>query len=156
MEWWEIEPERVIPPAPKETEPPEVPVQIAASDDVDDDVTMPRTLVDYSDFLHRPVTPPAPPDSFIAFDTPPKRLVIAEPEYPEIARRAEVEGMVTVLVTIDEAGRVIDAEIASSDSAVFNQAAIEAAYKFVFKPAYQRDIPVKAKIAIRFRFSLRD
>ena len=152
----DLVPEREIPPVPRETEPPEVPVQIAASDDVDDNVTMPRTLVDRADFLHRPVTPPAPPDSFIAFDTPPERLVTAEPEYPELARRAEVEGMVTVLVTIDEAGRVINAEIASSDSAVFNQAAIEAAYKFVFKPAYQRDIPVKAKIAIRFRFSLRD
>jgi protein TonB len=154
--WVDIEPERVIPPVPKKTEPPEVPVAIAASDDVDDNETMPRTLLDYEDFLHRPPTPPAPPDSFRAFDTPPQLLASAEPVYPELARRAEVEGMVIVLVTIDEGGRVIDAEIASSDSAVFDQAALEAAYKFVFKPAYQRDIPVKARIAIRFRFSLTD
>ncbi len=154
MEWWEIEPERIIPPVPKETEPPDIPVQIAAGDDVDDDVTIPRTLVDYRDFLHRPVVAPPPPDSFIPFDTPPKLEVSAEPVYPELARRAEVEGMVVVLVTIDESGRVISAEVATSDSSVFDEAALAAAYKFVFRPALQRDIPVKAKIAVRFRFSL--
>jgi len=155
-EWVDIEPERVIPQAPKETEPPEVPVQIAASDDVDDNVTMPRTLVDYADFLNRPITPPAEHDIFRAFDTPPELLASAEPVYPELARRAEVEGRVTVLVTIDEGGRVIDAEIASSEAAVFNDAALEAAYRFLFTPALQRDIPVKAKIALRFHFSLTD
>ncbi|MFH1311958.1 MAG: TonB family protein [Candidatus Eisenbacteria bacterium] len=155
-EWLEIEPERVIPPIPKETEPPDIPVRIAASDDVDDDETIPHTLVDSKDFIHRPVVAPPQPDSFIPFDTPPELMTSAEPVYPELARRAEVEGMVVVLVTIDESGRVIGAEVATSDSSVFDEAALAAAYKFAFRPALQRDIPVKARIAIRFRFSLTD
>lgn len=154
MEWWEVEYERIIPAVPKETEPPEIPVQIAAGDNVDDEETIPETLVDYRDFLHRPVVAPPPPDSFIPFDTPPELVASAEPVYPELARRAEVEGMVVVLVTIDETGKVIDAEVATSDSSVFDEAALAAAYKFVFRPALQRDIPVRAKIAVRFRFSL--
>jgi protein TonB len=155
-EWIDIEPERVIPPAPKETELPKVAVKIEASDDVNDDETVPPTSLDYEDLARVPTEPPALREDFVAFDTPPTLRTSVKPVYPEIARRAEVEGSVTVLVTIDESGRVIDAQIAKSDASVFDEAALEAAYKFVFWPALQRDIPVKARIALPFKFSLTD
>jgi len=91
---------------------------------------------------------------FFAFDTYPVPIESAKPKYPELARKAEVEGMVTVTVTIDESGRVINAWIAHSDTPILNDSAIEAAYKFKFSPAKQRDVPVKATISIPFRFSL--
>jgi protein TonB len=155
-EWIDIEPERVIPPVPKEAEPPKVAVKIEASDEVPDDETVPPTSLDYKDLARVPVQPPAVREEFIAFDTPPKVRSSVKPVYPELARRAEVEGRVTVLVTIDETGTVIDARIASSDASVLDQAALDAAFKHVFWPARQREIPVKARIALRFRFSLTD
>jgi protein TonB len=93
---------------------------------------------------------------FFAFDTYPVVRVNAEPKYPEMARKAEVEGTVMVMVTIDEQGNVLSAWVAESSAEVLNEAAIEAAYKFKFSPAKQRDVPVKATISIPFRFSLTD
>jgi TonB family protein len=61
-----------------------------------------------------------------------------------------------VLVSIDEAGRVIEARIGHSDAEVLNQAAIDAALKYVFRPAEQNGIPVKATISMTFRFVLAD
>jgi TonB family protein len=61
---------------------------------------------------------------------------------------------VVVHVTIDEAGRVIDAWIAHSGGDIFNGPAIAAARKYRFTPALQNDIPVKATISLPFRFLL--
>ena len=76
-------------------------------------------------------------------------------EYPELARQAEAEGVVNLLVTIDESGRVIAAKVQTSDAIEsLEKAAIAAAMKWLFKPAKQRDKPVKVRIIIPFRFSL--
>jgi protein TonB len=77
-----------------------------------------------------------------------------KPEYPDTARRAGVEGLVAVCVVIDETGTVIAAEIAASDAPILNEASLQAANRHRFKPAYQHDAPVKAKIGLRFRFLL--
>jgi protein TonB len=112
--------------------------------------------VDPKEFLKLRVPPPRDPERFVAFDEPPRVVRAAEPVYPELARQAEIEGTVEVFVTIDETGRVIDAVVARSDVDILNQAAIDAAFKFVFTPALQRDVPVKARIMIPFKFALRD
>ena len=93
---------------------------------------------------------------FIPFDTMPRVLHRAMPKYPELARKAEVEGKVSVLVTIDTMGNVVDASINHSEAPVLNNAAIEAAYQFKFSPALQREIPVMARIELSFTFTLRD
>jgi protein TonB len=154
FKWYDVEPDVVIPPKPQEVERPVIPVRIEASDDVNDDETMPPTTIDPKDLLNLDVFRPREPETFIAFDEPPMLVRGATPVYPDLARRAEVEGTVEVFVTIDETGRVVDAAVARSDADVFNQAAIDAAYMFVFKPALQRDIPVRARIMIPFRFVL--
>jgi protein TonB len=147
----------VIPPRPPEVKPPERPVEIAPSDDADEDDTIPPNLFDR--LADMPVLPPPPPpvtEDFFAFDKEPELIEAAKPEYPDIARKAGVEGRVAVWVVIDEEGRVISAEIASSDAPILNQACLEAAYRHRFTPAYQRDVPVKSKISLRFRFVLND
>lgn len=148
-------PEFEIPPPPGEIEPPRRPVEIDPTDDPDEDDTIAPTLHDgYRDL---PLVPPPPPpvgDSFFAFDKSPELIEAAKPEYPDIARKAGVEGRVVVWVLIDEAGKVVSAEIASSDAAILNQACLDAAYRHRFLPAYQRDVAVKSKISLRFRFVL--
>jgi len=152
----DIPPEIEIPPPPEEIARPEVAVEIEASDEASEEETIAPTMFDAENLPPAPPPPPPEPEMFFAFDTYPQVIYAAKPKYPELARKAEVEGTVVVMVTIDETGRVINAWIAESDAPILNDAAIEAAYKFKFTPAMQRDVPVKATISIPFRFSLTD
>jgi protein TonB len=150
----EIPPEIEIPPPPEEVARPEVAVEVEASDEASEEETIAPTFLDAENLPPAPPPPPPEPEMFFAFDTYPVVTKSATPKYPELARKAEVEGIVVVMVTIDESGRVINAWIAESSAEVLNQSAIEAAYEFRFTPAKQRDVAVKATISIPFRFSL--
>lgn len=150
----EIPPEIEIPPPPEEIARPEVAVEVEASDEASEEETIAPTFLDAENLPPAPPPPPPEPEMFFAFDTYPVVTKSATPKYPELARKAEVEGIVVVMVTIDESGRVINAWIAESSAEVLNQSAIEAAYEFRFTPAKQRDVAVKATISIPFRFSL--
>jgi protein TonB len=150
----DIPDEIYIPPPPQEVERPQLPQEAEVSDDVDEEETIEETEFN-------PFQPPVAParqeraEVFVAFDTPPKPIRIHKPEYPELARQAHAEGLVIVQVTIDETGRVINASVIKSDTIQsLEEAAIKAAYKCLFKPAKQRDVPVKARITLPFRFSL--
>ena len=77
------------------------------------------------------------------------------PRYPDLARQAGIEGVVNVLVTIDEKGRVVNAINVSTDAnPLLVQPAIEAARKWLFTPAKQRDVPVKVNYLIPIGFKL--
>jgi TonB family protein len=94
-------------------------------------------------------------EAFIAFDTPPERLLEVKPEYPTLAIEAHSQGVVLVMVTIDETGRVIEAVVVSSNViAPLEAAAVKAARATPFRPAKQRDVPVKARVVLPFRFAL--
>ena len=150
----EIPDDIVIPPPPEEIERPVLPTEMEISDDVSVDETIPET-----DF--NPFAPPEIPDdagsgdSFYAFDSPPTAIKTVFPEYPELARAAGAEGTVHVEITVDKNGRVIAARVVRSDTIKsLDQAARKAAMDWLFTPAKQRDIPVKAKIVIPFKFTL--
>jgi protein TonB len=143
-----------IPEAPEEITRPQIPTEIEASDDVSEEETIAPTEFD-------PLDPPdidrneGTGDIFFAFDTPPKAVRKVEPEYPELASKAEAEGRVWLRVTISETGRVIDATVHRSEVIPsLEQAAIEAAMKWLFQPAKQRDRPVKVQILLHFNFAL--
>jgi TonB family protein len=87
-------------------------------------------------------------------DEPPQPIVQVQPEYPEKAKKAKLEGRVIVVAVVDENGDVIQASIHSSTNPIFNEAALEAAKKMKFKPGRQKDIPVKVKVLIPFAFKL--
>jgi protein TonB len=152
----DIPPEIEIPPPPEEISRPEVAVEVEASDEASEDETIAPTFLDAENLPPAPPPPPPEPEMFFAFDTYPVVVESAKPKYPELARKAEVEGTVIVMVTIDENGRVLSAWVAESSTAVLDEAAVAAAYKFRFTPAKQREVPVKATISIPFRFSLTD
>ncbi|MCK4303654.1 MAG: energy transducer TonB [Candidatus Eisenbacteria sp.] len=145
-----------IPPPPKELSAPELPVQdIEASDAEDAEETM--GITDFNPF-EPPAIPQAsggvPPD-FVAYDSPPEAVHLQPPEYPDLAKQAQAEGMVMVEVVIDENGRVIHASIYDSDTTeILELAALAAAKKCLFKPAMQRDTPVKCRVCIPFNFTL--
>lgn len=146
-----------IPPPPEEVQMPTVPIEAASDEEADEAQDLPETTFD--DFSEMP--PPPPPDAggdsgiFLAFDEPPILIDFVTPRYPDLAREAGFEGTVRVRVLVGEDGKVLAADVLSSDvSPAMEQAAIEAAKKCRFKPAKQRTTPVKAHVMIPFNFRL--
>jgi periplasmic protein TonB len=76
--------------------------------------------------------------------------------YPEVARRAGVEGTVFVLAYIDEEGVVQKVELLKGIGAGLDEEAMQAVSKVRFTPGKQRGIPRKVRVAIPVIFTLRD
>lgn len=149
----EIPPTQQIqkPPPPSR---PSIPVE-SEDDDLLDDVTIEETEIDLSDVVDAPPPPPDEDEVFEFFAVSEKPVLKHKetPKYPDLARRAGIEGRVTVMVTIDETGNVIDAKVLRSVP-MLDESAIAAAKKCTFKPAKQRDKFVKVKMSIPFDFRL--
>ena len=151
----DVQTEVVVPDAPPDIGvPPEAPVrEVEAADDAGAVETI--GITDFNPFAPPDLPPagPARPESFVAYDSPPVLVHAEEAEYPDLARAAGAEGTVTVLVTIDVTGRVIEAAVSRSNTVpALEAAALAAARRFLFEPAKQRDVPVSCQIEIPFAF----
>jgi protein TonB len=144
-----------VPPLPPEIPEPDVPDESDWADDLEDEIPFPETTVDPYRLPPRPISRPAPIQEFFpVFDQKPIPVHMEPPRYPAIALRAQLEGSVRVMITIDERGRVVHAEVISSTTDLLDQAALDAAYKWRFNPARQGDINVRCRVVIPFRFQL--
>lgn len=88
-------------------------------------------------------------------DKPPRVRRYTQARYPEIARQAGVEGFVVVQATVDRSGRVADAVVVSSDSALLDEAALEAVRQWLFHPAERSGVAVRAVVRAPLEFRLR-
>jgi len=133
---------------------PSIPVE-TEDEDILDDVTIEETEIELGEVSDAPPPPPVEDEVFEFFAVSEKPEIIHKetPQYPDLARRAGIEGKVIVLVTISEKGNVLDAKIMKSVP-MLDEAALNAAKKCTFKPAKQRDRFVKVKMAIPFDFKL--
>jgi protein TonB len=95
------------------------------------------------------------PEDYVAYEKEPELVSPPEPEYPEIAREAGVEGTVLVRVLVGEDGFVKDMVIIQSVP-MLDDAAANAAQTAVFKPALQKDKPVAVWMVIPIEFQLRN
>ena len=86
------------------------------------------------------------------YDKGPQIVKVAEPIYPDAARRANIVGTVDVDIVVDESGKVKQVEVSHSDYEILNEPALEAAKKFVLEPAYRNRIPVMARFSYSFHF----
>lgn len=77
------------------------------------------------------------------------------PEYPEFAKKAEIEGQVLLMFIVNEEGRVTDIKVVKSLNESLDAAAIKAVGKWRYSPAKQRDKPVKVRVIQPVRFELR-
>ncbi len=75
-------------------------------------------------------------------------------QYPEIAKRAGVEGKVYVLAFVNESGDVTNAQIIKGIGAGCDEVALDAVRKTKFKPGRQRGKPVKVQVSIPIIFRL--
>jgi len=74
--------------------------------------------------------------------------------YPEIAKRAGIEGRVFVLAFIDETGNVADAKVIKGIGAGCDEAALEAVKQTKFIPGKQKGEPKKVQVSIPIVFKL--
>lgn len=75
------------------------------------------------------------------------------PPYPQVARAARASGTVTVQVTVDEQGRVVDAK-AVSGHPLLQAAAVAAARQARFRPTLLSGKPVKVTGTLTYDFKL--
>ena len=88
------------------------------------------------------------------FEVPPKLVLRIRPVYPELAKQAELEGVVGLLIVVDEAGDVVSADVVQSVPGL-DRAAVDAILQWRYEPALQRDVPVRVRIFQSVRFRLR-
>lgn len=74
--------------------------------------------------------------------------------YPEIAKRAGIQGIVETLVFIDEKGNVLSVNLLKKIGAGCDQAAIDALMRSKFKPGLMNEVAVKVKIKYPVQFKL--
>ena len=148
------------PPAPSR---PAIPIE-SEDEDISEDETIEDTEIDLTEL---PPPPPAPEQEdesaniFIAYDEAPAPIggfaaIQKALEYPEIARKAGVEGTVFVKVLVDERGNVVKTDVIKSlGNNGCDEAAVKAIKSVKWKPAMQRDKPVKVWVSIPVRFVLK-
>ena len=75
-------------------------------------------------------------------------------KYPEMARRAGVEGMVVVGFVVSEQGNVLNPQVVRGIGASTGQEAIRCVKQLKFKPGKQRGRAVKVQMSLPVRFQL--
>lgn len=80
--------------------------------------------------------------------------IYKEISYPEIAKKAGVEGKVYVLAFINENGGVDDVKVVKGIGAGCDEATIEAVKKTKFKPGKSAGKTAKVKMSLQIQFKL--
>ena len=101
---------------------------------------------------YKPRGSPTAAEEFVPVDKEPVPIKQVQPEYPEEARRAGVEGKVWIKCLIGTDGNVKKALVLRADSDVFIAPAIAAARQWRFQPAQIHGKPVEVWAAIPIRF----
>lgn len=149
------------PPPPK----PPIPIE-APSDDVLEDIEIASTEIDMEAEIEAPPPPKEEkkvieeePTYFVAVEEMPEPIggiggIQSKIVYPEIAKRAGVEGRVYVLAFVDENGNVTKVNTIKGIGAGCDEAAMAAVQKTKFKPGKQRGKSVKVQVSIPVIFKL--
>jgi protein TonB len=143
-----------IPRPEKEVRKPEVVREFEPTDEVDPDATIGPTDYDPAGMSFPIFEEKARRDTFVAFDDPPVLVRRVEPIYPDLARQAELEGTVGLMIVVNELGEVERAEVVRSVPGL-DEAAASAVLQWRFEPARQRDVPVRVKVYQAVSFRLR-
>jgi protein TonB len=152
-----------LPPAPIR---PSVPVP-TESEAVPEDITIETTELDWNLTTLPPPPPPSEGDDieeeyvFVPYDEPPFPIggyaaMQANLRYPDLARKAGIEARVIVGVLVDEKGNSIKTQVLKSSGSPlrFDEAACDALLTVKWKPAVQRDRPVKVWVSVPVVFKL--
>ncbi|NBC15998.1 MAG: TonB family protein [Bacteroidetes bacterium] len=153
------------PPPPR----PPVPVEVPNDEILEDEALN----LDASLDLNEPAQdlPPPPPEEeeeeeepepevFVVVENMPELIgglgsIQKQIEYPEIARKAGVEGRVIVQFVVDENGNVQDPVVVRGIGAGCDEEALRVVREAKFQPGKQRGKPVKVKMSLPITFRLK-
>lgn len=147
------------PPPPR----PPVPVEVPNDEIIEDEMI---NLDAELDFDAPPMDLPPPPeedeeeeDFFVVVEEMPKLIggmakLQSSVKYPEMARRAGIEGRVTVQFIVNEQGKVENARVVRGIGGGCDEEALKAVQQAQFEPGMQRGRPVRVQYALSINFRL--
>ncbi|MEO1022865.1 MAG: energy transducer TonB, partial [Bacteroidota bacterium] len=149
------------PPPPR----PPVPVEVPNDEIIEDEILDLDAELDLDGPLDLPPPPPPSDDEpeeevFVVVEQMPElkggiRGLQKKVVYPEMARRAGIEGRVILQFVVDERGEVVNPRVVRSIGGGCDEAALEALKKYgKFKPGMQRGRPVKVQFSLPIVFKL--
>lgn len=149
------------PPPPR----PPVPVEVPNDEIIEDEILDLDAELDLDGPLDLP--PPPPPsddeeeDFFVVVETMPQLKggladLQRKVKYPEMARRAGIEGRVTVQFIVNEQGRVENPRVIRGIGGGCDEAALEAVKQAKFSPGMQRGRPVRVQYSLPIVFRLQN
>lgn len=159
--------QEVKPPPPPR---PPVPVEVPNDEILEDEALDLDASLDIDEPLTNLPPPPPPaddeeeedaePEVFVIVEDPPELIggiegLQAKVKYPEIARKAGVEGMVVVQFIVDEQGNVLNPVVLRGPGAGLDEEAVRVVAGARFQPGKQRGKPVRVKMSLPIRFKLR-
>lgn len=149
------------PPPPR----PPVPVEVPNDEIIEDDVVDLDLEFDLDGPMDLP--PPPPPaeeeeeEFFVVVEDMPKlngglAELQRKVKYPEMARRAGIEGRVTVQFIVNEQGKVENPRVIRGIGGGCDEAALEAVKQAEFSPGMQRGRPVRVQYSLPIVFRLQN
>ena len=87
-------------------------------------------------------------------DKIPQAIYKAAPQYPLDLRNSNISGEVTMILYVDQRGRVVDVDVVSSTNPGFINNAVEAARKWRFEPGMRQGTAVSFKMQLPMKFNV--
>ncbi len=149
------------PPPPR----PPVPVEVPNDEIIEDEILDLDAELDLDGPLDLPPPPPpsddAEEDFFVVVETMPQLQggladLQRKVRYPEMARRAGIEGRVTVQFIVNEQGKVENPRVIRGIGGGCDEAALEAVKQAKFSPGMQRGRPVRVQYSLPIVFRLQN
>lgn len=161
-----VEMEEVIQTKQIETPPPPprppVPVEVPNDEIIEDEIINLDAELDLDAPMDLPPPPPAQEeeeDFFVVVEQMPELdggmgKLQQSVKYPEMARRAGIEGRVTIQFIVNEKGNVENARVVRGIGGGCDEEALKAVEKAKFQPGMQRGRPVRVQYALSINFRL--
>jgi protein TonB len=147
------------PPPPR----PPVPVEVPNDEIIEDEMIDLDAELDMDAPMELPPPPPDQEDEeedfFVVVEQMPQlkggmAKLQGSVKYPEMARRAGIEGRVTVQFIVNEQGNVENARVVRGIGGGCDEEALKAVQKAEFAPGMQRGRPVRVQYALSINFRL--
>jgi TonB family protein len=91
----------------------------------------------------------------VELDRPPRPIGVTGLEFPRRLRREPVDGQIVLLIELNEAGEVLDVQVASSDLPDFEDFVTREVRGWKFTPPTQEGRPVTARARLPIPIQIR-
>ena len=149
------------PPPPR----PPVPVEVPNDEIIDDDIVDLDLDFDLDGPMNLPPPPPPQDDDedhiFMVVEQMPELIggigsVQKLVKYPEMAKRAGIEGRVVIQFVVNETGQIENPQVIRRIGGGCDEAALEAVKQAKFIPGMQRGRPVRVQYSVPITFKLKN